>query len=492
VRGELDWIVMKALEKDRNRRYESASGLARDLERYLANEAVEACPPGTGYRLRKFLRRNRRPVLAAVVVLAALVAGVTVSTWQAVRATAAQRNAEREAARARALNDYLVNHFLTEAEPGRNPRDKPITLEEILDKSGQQVDQVFAQQPELAASLHFTFGSTYYRLGLWDRADTHLQKAVTTRRELFGPDRFETLEAVDKLAAVRQGQGRPAEAEQLLRANLETSRRCLGPEHWFTLMSMNNLAASLFDGRKLEEAEALNRECLDLYRRLIGPENLNTLITEHNLATTLMHRGKVDEAEPLLRANLETLRRAHGPAHPTTLVAEQNLVQLLKERGNLAEAGPLGRQNLEANRRVFGVDHRTTQISRNNLEWVAIDLISAGQSADAAPLLRDCLAVREQAEPDDWATFNARALLGGCLLDQRKYAEAEPLLLKGQEGMKQRRDRMPADAKDHLPRALARLVELYEATGKADEAARWRKELFAGAELLPPPRQEDP
>jgi tRNA A-37 threonylcarbamoyl transferase component Bud32/tetratricopeptide (TPR) repeat protein len=273
VKGELDWIVLKALAKERDRRYETAGGFARDVERFLKHEPVTAGPPTAAYRLRKFVRRNRGSVVAASLVLLTLAAGAAVSTWQAVSATQARQAAEQEARRARALNQFLTQHFLTEADPGRNPRERPITLEEILEKAGQNVDQVFAEQPELEASIRHTFGATWIRLGDGARALPHLERACALRRQPFGANRGETLESVDRLATALRLLGRQAEAEPLFRSNLEISQRQWGREHPVSLAYKNNLASLLFDAHRWEEAEALFRECLELEQPAIKPDH---------------------------------------------------------------------------------------------------------------------------------------------------------------------------------------------------------------------------
>ena len=117
---------------------------------------------------------------------------------------------------------------------------------------------------------------------------------------------------------------------------------------------------------------------------------------------------------------------------------------------------------------------------------MSFDLLSCGQQAAAEPLLRECLAIREKAQPDDWTTFNTRSMLGSALCGQKKYAEAEPLLFKGYEGMKQREEKIPKEAKVRLVETVDRLIELYAATNKPDEAAKWRAERAKYPDLAPP------
>jgi serine/threonine protein kinase len=166
VRGDLDWIVLKCLEKDRERRYQTANGLARDLERYLADEPVAAGPPGAAYRLRKFARRHKGPVLAAVLVLVTLLVGIAGTTWGLVWAQQARqvaqdkdREAQREKQIAQAVRKFLTDDLLAEAAPGKNPRHKQVTVEEVLKRAAQKIDKTFVDQPEVEAAVRATVGA---------------------------------------------------------------------------------------------------------------------------------------------------------------------------------------------------------------------------------------------------------------------------------------------------------------------------------------------
>jgi non-specific serine/threonine protein kinase/serine/threonine-protein kinase len=479
VRGDLDWIVMKCLEKDRNRRYETANALTRDLERYLHDEPVQACPPSAGYRLRKFARKHRFGLATAAAIVLLLVAGVAVSTWQAVRATQAEHQAAQAAQRAQALNRFLTEHFLAELEPGGIPRDRPLSLQEVLETAGNKIDQAFDGQPELAAQLHHSFGATCCNQGFWNLAQTHLEKALEVRRELYGPERLETMDTVDLLATALQFLGRHEDAERMFRSNLETSRRCRGPEDQFTLRCMHSLAALFFYARRLAEAETLDRECLDLRRRRFGTENIETLTAAGNLAIILHHEGKLAEAEALFRSTLETLRRVFGANHPSSLQVEQNFFQLLKDQGNFSEAATVICRNLAAYRRVYGPNHPRSDVDLDTAWIIAEELLKSGQYAAAEPCLREYLTIVAQQDSAGLNACIARSVLGGALLEQKKYAKAEPLLLAGYAGMKRHDAEIPPESKGRLTEALEWLVQLYEATGKADEVAKWRKELQA-------------
>ena len=254
---------MKALEKDRVRRYATANGFAADITRYLSDEPVLACPPSTGYRLRKFVRRNKGAVLAGSALAALLVLG-TVGTsiglvW-ALRAeqlatdrladvtrekelaTAAQKQAQEQAAITRAVNEFIQEDLLGEAAPDRNPRAKQVTVEEVLGRAAVRVAGKFEQQPEIEAAIRMTIGDTYSKLGDYSAAQPHLERALEIRRRILGEEHADTLVSMNNLAGLYKSQGQFAKAEPLIVKALEISRRVLGEEHPDTLILQNNLA----------------------------------------------------------------------------------------------------------------------------------------------------------------------------------------------------------------------------------------------------------
>jgi serine/threonine protein kinase len=757
VRGELDWIVMKCLEKDRTRRYDAASGLARDLERYLHDEAVEACPPSAGYRLKKLLRRNKGPVVAAGAVFLALVGGVALSSWQAVRATqaeaepqrqrdeaetarhaeAAQRRAaeterdakekaraeaaanekkakaaakaeaeqraaaEVEQQRAQAVRDFLQHDLLKQADAreqadrlrllggaGFQVHENP-TIKELLDRAAagltaEKIEQKFPRQPLVQAEILVTVGRAYGGVGEYAKAIVHLQRAAGLREMHLGPDHPDTLRTLAGLAGAYRDAGKTAEAITLLEkvrdafvsnfgpnhretlatlnlladayraagkmteaiallekvrdafianhglddpgtlatfyglaASYYSERRtaeaialfekvrdafitrfgpdhpvtlahlnglalayreggqtaraialfekvhaaCItsrGPEHPETLLTLNNLAGAYLRAGKtakavglyekardglisklgpehpttlvvlsrlaiayrgagrMAEAIALLEKVRDAQIVKLGPEHLQTLMTVHGLGVAYWRAQKLDQSVPLFENLLQKEIKVHGANHPATLQDAINLAVNYRDAKRLADAAKVIDEWLPRVRANLGIAHPTTQhgirtalsiydatgqfdkAAKLRAEFLPLvrkqlppddpglagllaqfgmNLLKAGKPADAEPVLRECLAIRGKKQPDDWLTFNTKSMLGGALLGQEKYAEAEPLLKEGHNGMKERADKIPPPAKVRLTEALERLVQLYEATDRADEAARWRKEL---------------
>jgi tetratricopeptide (TPR) repeat protein len=639
-RGDIETIVAKALEKDKARRYASASGLAADIQRYLKDEPIAARAPSASYQLMKFARRNKALVAGFATVFVVLIGGVIVSTWEATRARRAERIAET-------VNNFLQNDLLaqasanTQARPDTKP-DPDLKVRTALDRAAARITGKFGQQPEMEAAIRDTIGQTYMDLGLYPSARTQLEQALELQRRVLGAQNPRTLKTIRRLGRTVHLQGKYAEAEALLRQSMEVQRRVLGSEHAdtlgsmnnlaevyreqgkyaqaealhsqtmeierrvlgaehpSTLGSMNNLAAVYSDEGKYAQAETLNSQILEIYRRVLGPEHPDTLASMNNLANVYRQQGKYAQAEALYSQTLEIQRRVLGPEHPGTLISTNNLgivyrlqgkymqaealysqtleiqrrvlgpehpktlfsmnnlANVYHDQGNYLQAEALDSKALEIKRRVLGAEHPNTLTSMNNLAEVyreqgkyaqaealynqtleierrvlgpehpftlgtlsdfssmyqrqgkyglaetkaaqalagrrhalgsahpdtmassadlALAYQSRGEFAESEALAREALEFNRKKQPDDWQRFRAESLLGASLAGQKKYAEAEPLLLEGYKGMLARKDRMGVPDWYHLDRAREWLVQLYQAWGKLDKAAEWRAKL---------------
>ena len=790
LRNELDWVVMKALEKDRSRRYETANGFAADVQRYLNGDAVLAHPPSTAYRVKKFARRNKVQVIAASLVLFTLIGGIAGTTYGLFRARAARNdeaiqrkiainerdkavtaeqqtaierdkaleaeaNARAEAAKSKAINDFLTQDLLTQAEPAKNAAEDKVTLLEVLDRAAEKVGTRFMGQPFVEQSLRKTIAETYHGLASWEKAEQQwrplldaakardplssetyraqgelahilfhrgrsaeeflemaetaakglertlgpnheetlrllnylveayqyagkfpeavalservrdaavvhfgpdepdslsaqqtvaqtysnverlreatalIERVSETQHATLGPDHLETLSGLHELAAVYLAAGRFAEGTKILERVRDGRIEKLGPEHADTLITLNKLAGAYMDIGRLPEAIALFERVRDARIRKLGHDHPSTLTTLHNLAVAYWTAKQLDKSIPLFEEVLKGREAKLGRRHRETRITVANLGFNYKEAGRVQEAIPLLEESHESTKQFpsllwvdnqlidayekvgrvpeaialsgrlyeiqvarLGPDHNDTLVILNNLaaaywrtnqfdkavplfedllkrreakfgrqdietqrvvanlgvnyadsgrlneaiplleeahhlantvpslQWVTDALIvtysKAGEDAkladflleqlpetrktlpkdspnlagmlahismelikrkewtEAEPLLRECLAIRELKEPDDWRTFNTKSLLGGALLGQRKYTEAEPLLLAGYEGMRQREATIPEPGKPRLPEALDRLIDLYTATSKAEDVKKWR------------------
>jgi len=583
-RGDIETIVGKALEKDKTRRYGSASELAADIRHHLRDEPITARPPSTTYQLRKFARRNKALVIGVAAVFVVLVAGIVASTWEAVRARRAEASAQ-------AVNDFLQKDLLGQASAYNQAKPDPnIKVRTVLDQAAQRIQGKFDKQPEVEAAIRNTIGTTYTDLGLYPEAAKQLEAAVDLRRRVLGRENPETLRSMNNLALVYMDEGgKFAQAEALANQTLEIRRRVLGPEHPDTLTSMSNLATIYYMEGKYAQAKALLNRAVEIQRRVLGPEHPDTLGSMNTLANVYWAERNYAQAEALYSQTLESRRRVLGPEHPDTQRSMNDLANVYADEGNDAQAEALFSQLLEIERRVFGPRHSQTLRSMNNLAWVyegegkytqakalldqmleieperldatmnlatiyaaegryaqaeallgraveigrrmfgpehpsttgamdqlaavygeegkyaeaealfsqvleisrralgaaspdttdaeadlALVYVSQGKFAEAEPVAREALETEKKVQPDDWQRYRAASLLGASLAGQRKYSEAEPLLLEGYQGMLARKDRIGAPDRYHLDLAHQWLIQLYRAWGKPDKAAEWK------------------
>ncbi len=662
LRGELDWVVMKCLEKSRDRRYETANALSRDIQRYLANEPVEARPPSAAYRARKFLRRHRGPIVAATLLLLAMVAGIVGTAIGMFRAEAAlelavaaqraeakraegERQAKIEAqeattqARKRLSQIETANRILGSIFESINPFDyddvdRPLreVLLEKLDRAVEQLDGEAIGDPLVVASMQGKLALSLAGLGAPAKAKALLEKVIRTHEELLGPEDPTTLISIGKIATLLQQQGQQQEALELhsyvlkrqqlgdddlatmltlshiaeahhqlgrpdlavpllekvlefresqfgenhpdvlstmndlaaayeavgelqlalplFERSLEQFKLQLGDTHLETIRATNNLAfAYLQDGRP-ELAAPMLEEALELARSNLGNDHPAALTALHNLAGAYKDLQELDRALPLFEESLELTRAKRGDDHPDTLSSMNGLAACYQRTGKPESALPIFQQLLVLMKKVYGDDHPHTASVAGNLAVVyeslgekekALDLfeevlrrpafassrlrgrvlqlcvqtkraeraavlgkdladdarrahpddspvladklgeiggalLQAGAYSDAASCLRESLAILQEVRPDVWSTFHTQSRLGGALLGQQNYAEAEPLLLIAYEGLKQRAEQIPQQSKSSLAEALERLIALYTATEKQDEVLKWQVE----------------
>ncbi len=416
LRGDLDWIVMRAMEKDRARRYGTPSELAADIERYLSYEPVVARPASAGYRMRKYVRRHRIGVAFAGALFLVLVGFAVMQAIQVRRIT-------RERDRANRITDFMKSMFKV-SDPSE-ARGNSITAREILDKASQQIDTGLAKDPETQAELMDVMGNVYQSLGLYPRAQPLLERAAEIDRHALGPKNPQTLSSVGDLAWTLQKEGRYAEAEKSEREVLDVQRRVLGPEDPNTLTTIDNLAWTIQQEGRYPEAEKFERDVIEIKRRVLGPEHLETLTTLNNLAIILMNEGHDAEAEKIDRELLEVRGRVLGPEHPDTLKTINNLAIILMDEGRYAEAEKFERQLLDVRRRVLGPEHPNTLSTINNLAAILMD---EGRYTEAEKFEREVLDIERRVfGPEHPITLHIMNGLAATLEYEGHYAEAEKL-----------------------------------------------------------------
>jgi len=629
----LEAICLKALSLKPEGRYRSAEALKADVERWLADEPVSAWREPLADRVRRWGRRHQGLVTASIaaglVASVALLAITTVITitnrgLQAANQTIRQNDekigrqnqqleesnknlklahaeARAEADKAKAINDFLTQDLLEQAEPANNAPEDRVTLLEVLDRAAEKVGTRFAGAPDVADAVRRTIARTYHGLGSWEKAQQHWQAVLESSRRRIGPETHEALTALDGLAHILYHRGRvDAEVIGMAKSASEGLARVVGPDHPNTLTSLSNLAPVYLAAGSTAQAIKLFEATLRQSESSLGADHPDTLISGSNLARAYRDDGRMAEAIQLLEGTLKRSESTLGLDHPHTLLMRHELARAYTAVGRIAEAIALHEQTLKLRESKLGRDHEDTLRSRNGLAVayqdggrtaraialleetlgleesklggdnldtlttmanLGIGYCDAGRRdegirlmeksldmartrygstptslafalphlayaydqaerfaeadsfyrnaleqarssfgpgdprtagamaglgyhflkkkswAEAEAVLRECLAIREQSLPHDWSTFNTRSMLGGSLLGQKRYVEAEPLLISGYEGMKAREATLPPRGKARLSEAAERVVGLYEAWGKPEKVAEWNAKL---------------
>jgi serine/threonine protein kinase/tetratricopeptide (TPR) repeat protein len=421
VRGELDWIVMKCLEKDRNRRYETANSLALDLRRYLRDEPVQACPPSAAYRLRKLLRRHRGAALALAAILVLLTAGIIgtgIGLFRALdsetKAVAALRRADDQARIAKAVNEFMLNDLLRQADTnvqadGGFAADPNLTVREALHRAAAKIGDRFRDDPLVEAAIRKAIGETFYGIGDAALGVPHLERSLTLRATHLGPDHPETLEAMSSLADAHLAVNQFDRAIDLYETTLARRTETLGADHPNTLSSMNNLAFALQYIGRLDRVLAIFGEVLEKRRATLGPGHPDTLTSMNNLAWAYQEAGQLDRALPLYEETLTRRKQTLSPDHPDTLTSMDNLAWGYRASGRFDEAIALFKQSLAKRQEKQGPSHPYTLAT---LSFLGVTYCTAGQPEEALPLLEQALARQAQKfGPDHLDTLQTMAYL---------------------------------------------------------------------------------
>jgi serine/threonine protein kinase len=417
LRGELDWITMKALEKERARRYGSPSELAADIQRHVQDQPVLAGPPSATYRVRKFIRRHRFGVGVALAGVVLLLAFATTMALQA-------RRIARERDRANRITDFMVGMFKV-SDPNE-ARGNSVTAREILNQASKEIATGLSKDPEVQSDLTQTMARTYVNLGLFSLAHGLANTALENRRRMLGPENPKTLESMTLLGWILDREGRDSEAEKLTRHALGIEKRVLGSEDPLTLEAMDNLAVILEKTGRYQEEEALQHDLVAIRSRRLGPESLATLRSMSNLASAVSVQGRSVEAEQMYRKTLELEHRVLGPEHPQTIATTHNLANIVQAQGRYAEAEKLYRETLATEERVLGPDHPDTADTMVTLANVLG--YGEGHTAEAEALYRKSLEIEQRAVGAEHP-YTIRALegLANSLSTEGHYADAEKL-----------------------------------------------------------------
>ncbi len=410
VQGDLDWIVMKCLEKDRARRYETANSLADDIERHLKLEPVNAAAPSALYLTGKFVRRHKAGLATATALVLLLVAGVVVSTWQAVRATHAEReqtrlreaaetarqHADEQAAIAKAVNDFLQNDLLRQADgraqtDAKFKADANLTVREALERASLRIGERFKDQPLTELAIRLAIGDALRGVGHEAQAVPHFLRAVELSQAKLGAEHLETLKCMDDLAAAYIDAGDPDHALPLLEKTLKLRTTKLGTSHPDTLTTMFNLGAAYELAGNLDHSALLLEKTLKLRKAKLGLDHPDTLRTMAALGETYHYAGKKKRALLIFEETLKLRKAKLGPDHPDTLSSINNLAAAYDEAGKPEEALRLYQENLQRELAMLGPDHPETLSTKHNLGSA---YLAFGKLNQALPLLEEVLKTR--------------------------------------------------------------------------------------------------
>jgi len=418
LRGDLDWIVMKALEKDRTRRYGSPAELAADLGRHLDHEPVLAGPPSASYRTKKFVRRHRFGVAVASLAVLGLVAFGVAMAVQA-------KTIARERDRAERVSEFLVGLFKV-SDPSE-ARGNSITAREVLDRGADRLQKELEKEPEIQTRLLQTMGKVYMGLGLYSKAEKLFERSGDIRRALLGEEDPLTLQSRQDQAYALLRESRIQEAQQRLSVLISVRRRVLGEEHPDTLQSLDNFATTLEHQGRTAEAGRIYRQVLEARLRVLGRDARLTNWSFNNVGFNLGQQGQYAESEKMLREAIAGFERLYGKDYPDTLWVRKNLAQTLEVQGRLPEAEAVQREVLESDRRILGADHVETYFAESILARIL-----AGQKRydEAETLFQHSIPnlsriLGPEHERTLFAIYNMASFL---YLPRRDYEKAERLL----------------------------------------------------------------
>jgi eukaryotic-like serine/threonine-protein kinase len=520
LQGDLDTIVLMALRKEPHRRYASADQFSEDISRHLKNLPVIARPDTRGYRLRKFVRRNRAGVVAATIVVFTLTGGLAATLWQAHVARQQRDLARVEQAKADRIKAFLKDMLAFSSPDYTSPNPKKnqdVKVAEVVDGAARRAEAELADQPEVLEEIQATIGGVYAAQGRLDQAEPILHAARERSLKLYGLYSHQTAEVSAELANVLLEQGHPAEADALFRQDIDIERWLLehgrgsaanlayalagyggmldqrndraaegylkealkysyefkGKERTVVAMLYNDLSNEAGYRGDQDESERYLRASLDEYRRLPPGTYVEMATTLSNLGAVLIRKTKYDEAEPFVREGLELRRRVLGDSHTGTAGALFRLSDLLYWQGKYDEAEKAARESIEVYKRALSAPQDNVLFTNPLVELGSI-LDKVGRLREAEASLRQALEIRIRLlAKGNLLIGRAEAVLGECLTLQRRHAEAEPLLVDSYTII----ESTTKAGDSRRTEAAQRLNILYQSWGKPDKAVRYASSL---------------
>jgi eukaryotic-like serine/threonine-protein kinase len=414
--SDIDVLCLTAMQKEPQRRYRSVEALIRDVDHFLAGEPLEARPDTVGYRIGKFVRRNRRPVIAAAFAFASVVALIVFFT---VRLTKARNLAQAQAAQTQRIQQFMMNLFQGGDEAAGPAADmKVITM---MDRGVQQA-QALKADPSAQADLYETLGSIYQKLGKLDRADTLLQQALDQRKRLFGADSSEVAESLVTLGQLRSDQAQYEQAEKLIRQGLDMERN-LPRDSSAVLTAETALGAAVASRGNYQQAIQVLDDAVRVQSRPGMPPTPGLANSLSELARAHYEAGHYKIADPLFRRVLEMHRQLYGLQHPLVASDLGSLGAVQQDLGYYAEAEKFCRQALEITQFYYGTNHPHTAA---DLTALARALLYQKKYDEANAMLQQALRIQERVYgPNHPAVAEAVNELGNVASMRDNYDEAE-------------------------------------------------------------------
>lgn len=445
------------MRKDRTRRYRSASELADDVQNYLDGAPLIAGPESTVYRFRKFVQRNRALVMGLAAVLAVVAVGVVVSTVFAFRA-------ERQAMISQAVADFLTDDLLGSVAPEK-AKSPEVSVHSILDAASKSLKGRFEGKPLIEASIREKLGETYRKLGDYQAAESHLERAYRIRAEQLGEEDISTLTSAHRLGRLYLIQARFDDAEPLLVGTWQIRRRLLGEQHPDTLTSAVQVAylSFLYGSSAVSDVEGLFARTVETARGVLGDEHEVTLDAMLGLSGVYFSSGRHEEAESLFARGLETAERALSAEHELTLQFMNSLALLHLSRREVGQSVPLVTRTLEISQRVLGDEHPTTIQS---MFMRGLTYAFQEQVDEAESMMKESVQLSRRILGDEhfWTLFYMLKL-AHLYRDLGRCEDAAPLFVKVIEG--QRRVRGEEHRDTQL--IIRELCRLYEISGQFDK-----------------------
>ncbi len=505
LKGDLDWIAMKTLEKDRDRRYGSASDLASDISRYLVGEPIVARPPSALYQIRKLVLRHKLPFAFAAGAAGLLAATAVVMTIQAGRITREKARADKEAETAQRTASFLMGLF--QVSDPTSGEGKSITAREILDRGARDIRDQLKDQPGTRAQMLDTIGMVYRSLGLFSDAEPYLREALGTRASSDGKPSAELASSRFHLGLLLLDMGQLDKAETSLRESLDMTRRLQGEESVAAGACYSEIGRLLYQEGRYKEAEKSLVRAQAIQEKILGVNNQDVSKTVNSLGMLYDSQGKRSEAEAMYKRAMAIDEKTLSPGNPDRAVVYSNLAELYRAQARYTEAEPLYLKTLAIFEKTLDPDHPNIATVYNNLGLlyraekrypeaekafqrckqtllkvlppshpylaamtnnIGVLKLQEGDLQAAEPLLREALAMRQRIFHGDHPDVAESLFNLAMLLDERhRFSEALPLYDQSLEMRKKALgERHPLVAK-----TMERYAGILRKTDREQEAA---------------------